>query len=143
MRRVNRSAIVPYSAAAMFALVKDVGAYPEFLPWCTAAVIQETTASELIASLKMGYGSINSEFTTRNEFTAPEWMTMDLVEGPFSSLKGRWSFTPLGDTGCEIGLQIAFDFSSAVSDMLLGPAFETICNQLIDAFIRRAHALYS
>ena len=32
MRVVERSAIVPYTAAQMFALVNDVARYPEFLP---------------------------------------------------------------------------------------------------------------
>jgi len=143
MRSVNRSAIVPYSAEAMFALVADVRAYREFLPWCTESRVQSEAADEIVASLNVGYGAFNSEFTTRNRFVAPEWMTMQLVEGPFSSLEGRWSFDPLGDAGCEITLQIAFDFSSAVKDMLLGAAFEKICNELIDAFIGRAHALYA
>ena len=35
LRVVNRSALVPYSAAQMYALVEDVERYPEFLPWCT------------------------------------------------------------------------------------------------------------
>jgi ribosome-associated toxin RatA of RatAB toxin-antitoxin module len=142
MRTVNRSAIVPYSAEAMFALVIDVQAYPEFLPWCTASEVQSSAAAELVASLQVGYGAFNSNFTTRNRFEAPQWMTMQLVEGPFRSLEGRWSFEALGAAGCEITLQINFDFSSAVKDMLLGAAFEKICNDLIDAFIGRAHALY-
>jgi ribosome-associated toxin RatA of RatAB toxin-antitoxin module len=142
VRTVDRSAIVPFSAAAMFALVSEVGAYPEFLPWCSAANLQSASDSELVASLKIGYGAINSSFTTRNEFVRPQWMTMRLVEGPFSRLEGRWTFTPLGDTGCEIALQIEFDFASAVMDRLLGPVFETICNELISAFSQRAHALY-
>lgn len=142
MRTVNRSAIVPYSAEAMFALVNDVQGYPDFLPWCTAAAVRSSTADEMVASLHVGYAAFNSEFSTCNRFEAPHWMTMELVDGPFRSLQGRWRFEALGDAGCEITLQINFDFSSAVKDMLLGAAFEKICNDLIDAFIGRAHALY-
>lgn len=39
MREVSRSAIVPHSADAMYALVADVEAYPQFLPGCTAATL--------------------------------------------------------------------------------------------------------
>ena len=39
MRTVNRSALVPYGSAEMFALIADIEAYPEFLPWCSAATI--------------------------------------------------------------------------------------------------------
>lgn len=142
MRTVNRSAIVPFGADAMFALVRDVQAYPEFLPWCAASTLRSETADELVASLTVGFGAFNSEFSTRNRFVEPEWMTMQLVEGPFSSLEGRWSFRQLGAAGCEISLQISFDFANALADISLGFAFEKICNDLIDAFISRAHALY-
>jgi len=29
--------VMPYSAEQMYALIADVGSYPEFLPWCAAA----------------------------------------------------------------------------------------------------------
>ncbi|MEE9423258.1 MAG: SRPBCC family protein, partial [Gammaproteobacteria bacterium] len=35
MTEINRHALVPYTAAQMFALVDDIETYPEFLPWCT------------------------------------------------------------------------------------------------------------
>ncbi|MBI4123468.1 MAG: ubiquinone-binding protein, partial [Betaproteobacteria bacterium] len=34
MKTITRSAIVPHSAQAMYALVEDVESYPRFLPWC-------------------------------------------------------------------------------------------------------------
>ena len=34
---------VPYSADEMFALIADVGRYPEFLPWCAAARVRSRT----------------------------------------------------------------------------------------------------
>jgi ribosome-associated toxin RatA of RatAB toxin-antitoxin module len=142
MRTVNRSAIVPFSADAMFALVKDVEAYPEFLPWCVATTLQSATVDELVASLQVGFGAFSTEFSTRNRFAEPEWMTMQLVEGPFSSLEGRWSFQQLCAAGCEITLQISFDFRNPIMDISLGVAFEKICTDLVDAFISRAHALY-
>ena len=33
MHKVQRSVLVPYSAAQMFDLVADVEKYPEFMPW--------------------------------------------------------------------------------------------------------------
>jgi ribosome-associated toxin RatA of RatAB toxin-antitoxin module len=142
MRTVNRSALVPFSAEAMFNLVCDVEAYPEFLPWCTASTLQSRTDHDLSASLAIGYGALNSEFSTRNEFCSPKWMTMHLLEGPFKDLEGKWVFEQLGDDGCEVTLQIEFEFSNPMKDMLFGATFETICNELIDAFVKRAHDLY-
>ena len=142
MRVVDRNAMVPYSAEQMYALVDDVEAYSEFLPWCTAAVLQSRNAEEFIASLTIGYGALNSAFTTRNLLHPPHSMTMQLQDGPFRLLEGRWEFEQLGDSGCEVKLRVEFEFSSAVQDMLFGKTFETICNDLIGAFIKRAHMLY-
>jgi len=134
--------MVPFSSDSMFSLVSDVETYPEFLPWCTETKLLSRTEDELIASLALGYGSLNSKFTTRNRFAAPEWMTMELLEGPFSNLEGRWEFEALGDAGCEVVLRIDFEFSSQLHDVLFGATFEKICNDLIDAFVKRAHDLY-
>jgi ribosome-associated toxin RatA of RatAB toxin-antitoxin module len=142
MRIVDRNAMVPYSAEQMYALVDDVEAYPEFLPWCAASVLQSRTTEEFIASLTIGYGALNSAFTTRNLLRPPHSMTMQLQDGPFRLLEGRWEFEQLGDSGCEVKLRVEFEFSSAVQDMLFGKTFETICNELIGAFIKRAHMLY-
>jgi ribosome-associated toxin RatA of RatAB toxin-antitoxin module len=146
MRVVDRSAMVSYSAAQMYALVDDVEAYPEFLPWCEAAVLKSRTDVELVASLTIGYGPLNSSFTTCNSLQPPESMTMRLQDGPFSQLEGHWQFTPLrqgdGNGGCEVGLRVEFEFAGAMQDMLFGSTFENICNEMIGAFIKRADALY-
>ncbi len=142
MRIVDRNALVPYSAAQMYALVADVETYPEFLPWCTKAELQSCAETELIASLTIGYGVLNSAFTTRNRLQPPVSMTMELLDGPFRLLEGRWEFEPLDDSGCEVNLRVEFEFASTLQDMLFGGTFETICNELIGAFIKRAHAIY-
>ena len=143
MRQVDRSALVSYSAPQMYALVEDVESYPQFLPWCTGARLHEKSATELKAGIGIGLGALNSEFSTRNELNPPQSMTMELLEGPFSCLRGRWEFEPLGDAGCEARLRVEFDFDSAAQDVLFGAAFEKVCNELMDAFVRRADALYA
>ncbi len=148
MRQVDRSALVSYSAPEMYALVEDVEAYPEFLPWCTGAQLHEKSAAELTASIGIGLGALNTKFSTRNELDPPRVMTMELLSGPFRFLHGRWEFEPLGDAelgdaGCEARLRVEFEFDSTAQDLLLGPAFEKICNELMDAFVRRANKLYA
>ncbi|MGI9291890.1 MAG: type II toxin-antitoxin system RatA family toxin [Gammaproteobacteria bacterium] len=143
MRIVDRHAMVPYTAEQMYALVDDVEAYPEFLPWCTAAELVSRDEEQFVASLSIGYGVMNSAFTTRNELQPCTSMNMELLDGPFDSLEGRWEFDALGDAGCEVSLRVSFAFKNAMQDMLLGGAFETICNELIDAFVKRAGDLYS
>jgi ribosome-associated toxin RatA of RatAB toxin-antitoxin module len=66
---------------------------------------------------------------------------MVLEDGPFSELEGSWEFTRLGDAGCKVSLRIRFGFESRVTDLVMGPPFEAICNQLVDAFVKRARAV--
>lgn len=142
MRRVQRSALVPYPAADMFALVNDIEAYPQFLPWCRAAQILTHTADTLTASIEVARGGFHKAFTTRNTLEPAQHIRMTLVEGPFRTLDGVWQFTALGEDGCKVNLDVQFEFSSRVLDLMAGPVFEHICNTLLDAFVKRAGELH-
>lgn len=142
MRAVDRSALVPFSTEQMFELVREIDAYPEFLPWCTGARVIEETAAEQRASVSLGLGALNTEFTTRNQLERPERIGMQLESGPFSTLSGSWTFEAIGEDGCEVSLRLQFEFSSTVQDVLFGAAFEHVCNELVSAFVARAHAVY-
>jgi ribosome-associated toxin RatA of RatAB toxin-antitoxin module len=138
IHQVRRSALVIFSPEQMFDLVIDVERYPEFLPWVAAAELHERSDRDLLASMEMQRGGVRERFTTRNEFERPGWMTMRLVKGPFRMLEGRWSFSPIGDAGTRIELEMRFEFASQVVELLFGRSFEQSCNSLIDAFIARA-----
>ncbi len=142
MREVSRSAIVPHSADAMYALVADVEAYPQFLPGCTAATLLSRQSDALVASMSLARGPFSATFTTRNHLQPPGRMTLDLVDGPFESLHGEWSFVPLGEQGCRVALTMRFQFLGPARDWLLGPAFEHSCGGIVDAFVKRAKAVY-
>ncbi|MBN8281219.1 MAG: type II toxin-antitoxin system RatA family toxin [Gammaproteobacteria bacterium] len=145
MREVHRSAIVPYPAEALYALVADVERYPEFLPGCTGSAVLAREPGGLVASLSLARGPFASTFTTRNTLEPPRRLTMQLVDGPFKALEGEWVITPLvgtGTAGCRIELTVRFQFAGAARDLLLGPAFEATCSGLVDAFVQRARAVY-
>ena len=118
MREVHRSAIVPYPAPAMYALVADLEAYPQFLPGCTGSSVLEREADSVLASLSLSKGPFKATFTTRNVLESPRRMTMDLVDGPFSSLHGEWTLVPLGENGCRIELRVNFEFAGTTRDFI-------------------------
>lgn len=142
MRKVRRSALVPYSPAQMFRLVDDVEAYPEFLPWCSDARIERRADDVMEASLELHKGALRKRFTTRNTRREAEAIDIDLVGGPFRTLDGGWRFDALGDEGCKITLELEFEFDSKMLDLMLGGFFEETCNSLVDAFTRRAAEVY-
>lgn len=142
MRELHRTVIVPYTPAQMFELVADVERYPEFVPWCADSELLAHDGDSLTGRLDMAMGPLTGGLTTRNRLDPPGAMSLELVEGPFSELHGDWRFTPLGESGCQIDLQMRFKFSNPLKDLVLGAAFEQTCNRLVDAFVSRADEVY-
>ncbi len=147
MREVKRSALVPYTPAQMFALVEDFERYPEFLPWASGARLLSREGNEMVGRLELERMGIREYFTTRNVLQAPHQMDMQLVEGPFRTLQGSWRFTEIRDAegqprGTRVELDIRFEFRNAMLELLMGKSFEGSCGSLVDAFTRRARAMY-
>jgi ribosome-associated toxin RatA of RatAB toxin-antitoxin module len=142
MREVTRSALVPYSAEQMFALVEDIERYPQFVPWIASAQKLDSTPDQVTGRLEMQRAGVRETFTTRNFLKRPTEILMTLVDGPFKTFEGRWTFTALGDKGVKVGLTIRFEFANAMLGMLLSRAFEKNCSEMIDAFVARARAVY-
>ena len=142
MREVRRSALLPYTAGQMYGLVTDVERYPEFLPWCNDARILATDGEYVTVCLGLARGVVRGKFTTRNRQVPDRSVEMRLVEGPFSLLEGRWDFRPIESAGTRVELQIRFQTLGLIARLALGPAFEEICNQLVDAFGSRAHQVF-
>jgi ribosome-associated toxin RatA of RatAB toxin-antitoxin module len=142
MTAVNKSALVPYSPAEMFALVDSVERYPEFLPWCKSTRILERSGDELRATLVLSMSGVEKSFTTCNRNQRNKMIEISLVEGPFRHLRGFWRFDALGDAGCKVSLDMEFEFSSRVLGLVVGPVFSQVANSLVDSFLKRAVDVY-
>lgn len=142
MQEFERSALVAFSPAQMFALVNDVERYPQFLPWCTGARVEELSPAERLASLSIAKGPVRMQFTTRNGLRPDSQILMQLEEGPFSRLTGRWDFDPVGERGSSVLFKVEFEFKSRLMSAAFGPMFQSVCNSIVDAFVQRAHRVY-
>ncbi len=142
MRKVSRSALVPYSASDMWALVADVESYPEFVPWCSDVEVHLREGNVVEATLELHRAGLKKRFRTRNALTPESSMDLSLVGGPFRHLAGGWTFTPLGDAGSKVSLDLEFEFDSRALDLVVGAYFEDACNSLVDAFSQRAIEVY-
>ena len=67
---------------------------------------------------------------------------MALVRGPFKNLAGEWRFRALSAAGCRVELALAYQLASPLLGRVVGPVFDHIANTFVDAFVRRADALY-
>jgi ribosome-associated toxin RatA of RatAB toxin-antitoxin module len=126
----------------MFALVDDVGRYPEFLPWCTAGRAEEVSATERLATVKVARGVLQAEFTTRNTLQPDAQIHMQLVHGPFRDLTGLWRFDALGARGCKVQFRVQFEFKNRITAAAFNAVFETLCATIVDAFAQRAQKIY-
>lgn len=142
MTTIRKTALMPYSAAQMYALVDDIGSYPDFLPWCGGSEELSRTDEEVRASVTIAHKGIHKSFTTHNRNQPGKMIEMRLVDGPFKQLEGFWRFDDLGEDGCKISLDLEFEFSNRLIAMALGTVFNQIANTLVDAFCDRARKLY-
>jgi ribosome-associated toxin RatA of RatAB toxin-antitoxin module len=138
MPTVRKSAIVPRPAAALFALVDAVEDYPQFLPWCSAAEVEERTASITQARLDISYGGLRTHVTTRNRKHPPTHMTLEFVDGPFKEFSGEWHFISLGEEGCRVEFSLDYQFASLALQALLGPVFGHVAETMLERFVERA-----
>jgi ribosome-associated toxin RatA of RatAB toxin-antitoxin module len=143
LQLVDRSAIVTFTAAQMFALVNDVERYPEFLPWCTGARVEEFSETERLASVKVARGVLRTEFTTRNTLQKDARIFMDLVDGPFRNLTGEWRFDAIGERGSRVHFRMEFEFKNRLTAAAFGAAFEALCGTIVEAFVLRAQKIYA
>jgi ribosome-associated toxin RatA of RatAB toxin-antitoxin module len=135
--------MVTFTAKQMFDLVNDVGRYPEFLPWCTGARVEDRSDTERVASVKVTRGVLRMEFTTRNTLKRDSQIRMQLIEGPFRSLFGEWCFDAIGERGSRVSFRLEFEFKNRLTAAALGAAFEAVCSTIVDAFVLRAKKIYS
>lgn len=142
MTIIKRNALVSYTPRQMFELVNNVQDYPRFLPWCREGVVISQDETHTEARLDIVWSGMHKSFTTRNHLHPYERMDITLVEGPFRHLEGRWSFLGLGELGCKINLELEFELAGGMLDKVFQPIFAHIANSLVEAFCRRAVAVY-
>ena len=143
MTRVEKSALVKFSAQQMFDLVNDIEAYPQFLPWCSSSRILKRDDYLIEAELSISKGGFQKAFSTRNQLEYGRKMTVALLDGPFSHLTGEWHFLALRDDASKISLDLEFELSGKLASLAFGAVFNQICNTMVSSFTQRAKDVYA
>jgi ribosome-associated toxin RatA of RatAB toxin-antitoxin module len=143
MQVVERSALVMFTAAQMYALVNDIARYPEFLPWCVGASVEDASATERVATLKVSRGVLRTEFTTRNTLIPDSRIRLRLAHGPFRDLHGEWRFDAIGTRGSRVQFRVEFEFKNQLTATAFNAVFEALCGTIVDAFVARAQKIYA
>ncbi len=143
MPSIQRSALVAYSAEAMFDLVNDVESYPQFLPGCADSKVLDADTEKMKASLLVTKAGVKQWFTTLNTLHPTKRIEMTLVDGPFKQLQGGWTFSELSESACKIELNLEFEFSNKLAEMAFGKIFSGLAASMVKAFTDRARTVYA
>ncbi|MBK8283468.1 MAG: type II toxin-antitoxin system RatA family toxin [Ahniella sp.] len=141
MSRIERTALIAQPALRVFDLVNEVEGYPGLFSWCKAASIGHREEGRMRAKLDLSYLGFRAAFSTENTFVTGEMIQLNLVEGPFRSLRGEWRFLPLGEAGCKTSLMLDFEFAGSLMGSALALGFQSLADRLVDDFSRAARAL--
>ncbi len=137
MKNIKKSQVVPFSAKQMFQLIDDIQQYHAFLPWCVKSEELERDDTSVTATLTISAQGMEKSFTTKNTLTPYSRIDLSLVDGPFSHLDGYWQFTDTSD-GCKIDFELTFDIANKILAMFIGPLFEKVASNMLDAFCEKA-----
>ena len=145
VHRVSR--VLPYAPEQLAALVADVRAYPDFVPWVTSMRVwnlrEEAPGVELLdAEAGVGFSMLKERFSTwvRHDRNRNR-VEVGLIRGPFRHLKNRWDFTSEGE-GARIDFMIDFAFKSRLLDLMLQANFDLAVGKLMECFEAEAARRY-
>lgn len=142
MTVIQRSALLPYTAEALFELVNDIEAYPSFMDGCVGAQILHREDNLMEARLDLSRAGVSQSFSTRNRMQAFDRIELELLDGPFDVFKGHWHFKSLGDLACKVSLDLEFKMNNNLLGAAAGRLFDSVTANLVDAVSRRAKQLY-
>jgi coenzyme Q-binding protein COQ10 len=132
----------------MYQLVADVGKYPEFLPWCSAARIRsrvfEGSSEVMLADLIISFKVFRERFGSKVVLKEGELIIVtEYLDGPFKFLKSSWKFEVGTDTSCNVEFFVDFEFRSRILEGIIGIVFNQAMQRIVRAFEKRAEDLYS
>lgn len=139
--RVRRVVVVPYSAAAMFALADDIEAYPEFLPWCARTEVARS-GEQVRAAMHIHYCGLKTSLTTDNRHVPPSCIDMTLADGPLKFLNGKWQFSDLADGRCRVEFALDYLFKQRILDAVFVRLFDAVFGRFVDSFVKQAEVRY-
>lgn len=147
MPRHHIEKILPYTPDQLFALVGNVDAYPEFVPWIQSmrtwnARSEGEGISLVDAQAGVGFAFLKEKFSTRvRRDAAVRQVDVQLLSGPFKHLANRWRFVAV-EGGTKIEFDIDFEFKSRLLSGMLAANFHHAVDKLMSCFEARAQALY-
>ena len=136
MAEIVREALVAAAPEVVFDVVADVERYPDFLP-DVKSVRREADR----VTMTVQAGPIELRFTNRARFDRPRAIDLDLVEGPFKTMRARWSFEPApGGTRVRYQAQFELALNLPGAGRIAAAALAANADRTVQAFRQQAEA---
>jgi ribosome-associated toxin RatA of RatAB toxin-antitoxin module len=75
---------------------------------------------------------------TENTLQRPHHIDMQLRDGPFKRLHGRWEFHALAEDACKVTLTLEFEPNSRLLGPALALGFQGLADRMVNDFVRVA-----
>ena len=101
---------------------------------------QSADAEAMKARLDLQLAGFKTWFITRNVMEPGRSMDMQLAEGPFKRLHGRWEFKPLSAEASKVSLLLEFETASSLLGPVIRLGMTGLADRMVDDFVRTASA---
>ncbi len=128
--------------ATIYHIVNDVEHYPKFITSCKTATVLSSSKTQKTARLKLAKGIFEYDITTQNTLDEPHSITMDLIEGPLSYLKGAWRFAP-ENGGTKIDFSLDFEMKNSLTAKVLTGLMVNLAQSMVQRFSQQALKVHS
>ena len=143
MPKIHEQLFVKYSKEQMFHLINDIDNYSKFVPDCVDSKVLLVKDNIIEARLAVEKAGIRKSFTTRNTISNDKTtIAMTLVDGPFQKLDGSWILQEVDNSTTQITIDLDFVFQGHFLDMAFGAVFQSVINNMLQAFSARAKEIY-
>jgi ribosome-associated toxin RatA of RatAB toxin-antitoxin module len=144
--KVKKTVLTQHKIENIYNLVKDINSYKFFLPGCIDSYIissqlNSTGYEQVVARIDVEKMLVNTNFVSENTYITNQRIDINLIEGPFSHLKGYWEFSTVNNV-TRIEFYLEYQFNNFILSKLYSAIFDTVTQQILDAFLLRADSLY-
>ena len=127
-------------------LVLDIEKYPEFVPFCYAAKIYETSEKDnqikIVADLTIGKGPFKDTYKSDVRYNKNEDIIfVTNIDGPLNHLENKWYFKQKKEN-TEISFDINFEIENKFLNIIMEKSFQFGLNKIADSFQKRANDLF-
>ncbi len=113
-----------------------------FYPVVSGGKVISFDGKTMVASVDIKKAGMNKTFTTKNALVEGKSIQLELDNGPFNYLKGKWTFIELAEDACKVEFNLDFEFSGSLVNFAFNKVFKDLMGSMVSAFTQRAKVVY-